>query len=510
MRSSMKLSFNPRHWNAGILAIAGLAVALFLCPRAVFGLTGADPATTAAPTATATATPAAEAPSPAAAVPTFTTQAHMLNWGPGREKLADKGFSFDFFYVTDILADPANPTGTDRRLTDWQRLRGTINVDFGKFSALKGLSLWSTGLWQNGSNMGGVIGSISNPSGIVSSHQFRLDSITLTQKFLDNKVSIEAGIFAARDRYGLQPYGGAFVMEPLDYDFGNLGNARPSYDPESSPAVNLKITPNKYFAVESGFFMPPDDGEEHDYPTGWKPMSGAHGNTWDTAVFYNTFANHTPDQKNYQGQIQVGYIYNGSKAGSCSAYTGCSGFVDYSKTADYWNLYNASGAVHKAGLSKNASTGISYDGGVLIDDEVYVDHNYEVYAMVNQPVYRVAAGSNRGLDVLFGVNTGPQEKSEVPTEFVAGAVFNGPITCRPTDTLAVGMTYAKIGSDYNDAMTAYYGPGYTLNNETQIEVNYDLHVFPWLQFQPVYQHFSSVGGSNKSATVAGMRVFVDF
>ena len=45
MRSSMKLSFNPRHWNAGILAIAGLAVALFLCPRAVFGLTGADPAT---------------------------------------------------------------------------------------------------------------------------------------------------------------------------------------------------------------------------------------------------------------------------------------------------------------------------------------------------------------------------------------------------------------------------------------------------------------------------------
>ncbi len=318
MRSSMKLSFNPRHWNAGILAIVGLAVALFLCPRAVFGLTGADPATTAAPTATATATPAAEAPSPAAAVPTFTTQAHMLNWGPGRDKLAEKGFSFDFFYITDVLADPANPTRTDRRVADWQRLRGTINVDFGKFSSLKGLSLWSTGLWQNGTNMGGVIGSISNPSGIVSSHQFRLDSITLTQKFLQNKVSIEAGIFAARDRYALQPYGGAFVMEPLDYDFGNLGIARPSYDPESSPAVNLKITPNKYFAVESGYFLPPDDGEQHDYPTGWKPESGSHGGTWDTAVFYNTFVNHTPEQKNYQGQIQVGFIYNGSKAGSCS------------------------------------------------------------------------------------------------------------------------------------------------------------------------------------------------
>jgi carbohydrate-selective porin OprB len=506
----MKLSFNPRHWNAGILAIAGLAVALFLCPRAVFGLTGADSATTAAPTATATAAPAAEAPSPAAAVPTFTTQPHMLNWGPGRQKLADKGFSFDLFYITDALADPGNPTGTDRRFSDWQRIRGTVNVDFGKFSQLKGLSLWATGLWQNGTNMGGVIGSIANPSGLVSSHQFRLDSITLTQQFLQNKVSVQAGIFAARDFYGLQPYGGSFVMEPLDYDFGNMGNTRMSYDPESSPAVNLKITPNKYFAIESGYFLPPDDGEQHDYPTGWKPMSGSHGNTWDTAVFYNTFVNHTAEQKNYQGQIQVGFSYNGSKAGSCtlapSEKNGCSGFVDYGKSAAYIN-----GTLIPPPVKNVFLTG---PGG---SPQVYVDGNSQIYGMVNQPVYRVAAGSNRGLDLLFGVDMDTkQSEAEVPTEFVAGAVFNGPIACRPTDTVAFGMAYDKIGSDFNNYQKALFNDtegtlgSRGLNNETQIEINYNLHVFPWMQFMPVYQHYSSVGGSNKTASVAGMRVFVDF
>jgi len=447
-----------------LAVVSSFALILVMFALPTFASSGDQPAADSSAVAADPQSSSSPAVAPEPKGMAFMHQDYMLNWGPERKKLADEGFRFNFFYITDALGDVRHPTGTDERFSNWQRIRGTVDVDFGKFSSAKGLSYHATGLWQNGVNMGGVIGSIANPSGIVSSHQFRLDSMWLSQKFAQDKVLVTAGLMASQDFYGIQEFGGSFLNEPMDYNYGNMGNVRASYDPETGPGAELKIIPNKRFYVKTGFFMPADDGERHPYPTGFNYKNGHIGSTSDTEVGYYTDAGAPTTRKSYPGIIKAGFIYNGGRA-----------FTDYSK-----------------GLGTPVSG------------------NYTIYLQANQPVYRAAAGSNRGLDVTFGFNIGAQSKSEVPTEFTGGLIVNGPITARPKDSLSFGFVYSKIGSDFNHVRNAL-APGTGLSDEKLYEINYKAQVFPWLTLQPVYQYFANVGGRSKGAAgLAGFRLVSTF
>lgn len=402
----------------------------------------------------------------AAAATDMWHQPTMLNWGPAREKLAEHGLSYNFHYYAVALGNPNAPQGTDEHFGNWERIRGTVDADFGKFSAWHGLYFHATAVWQNGVDMGSVIGSIASPSGLISSHQFRLDSMTLTQNFVKDKVQLTAGIMASQDLYGLDYYIGYFVAEPLFYNFGNMGNVRASYDPESAPAVNLKIVPSKSYFVQSGYFLPSDDGEQHKYPTGFNYKSGNHGATFNIAAGYNTDANAPKTRKSYPGVYQAGFIVNGSKAGSVSATTGASGFFDYNQSK-------------------------------------YVDGNHLFYLQANQPVYRVQAGSDRGLDAAFGVSTSPADKAKIPTQYTAGLIFHAPIAQRAKDSVALGLVASPIGDAFNRYTVAHGGTA--LKNETLIELNYRAQLTPWLSIQPVYQHYANVGGSKHDANLAGFQ-----
>jgi porin len=93
-----------------------------------------------------------------------------------------------------------------------------------------------TGLWQFGGNLGADIGVLANPSGLVSAHTTRLDSFWLQQAFLGNHLFIKAGQFAGLDFYGNQEYGASFLIDPLDYVFGNLfSTTYESFNPAGTP-----------------------------------------------------------------------------------------------------------------------------------------------------------------------------------------------------------------------------------------------------------------------------------
>ncbi len=91
------------------------------------------------------------------------TEKYLLgDWGGARTRLEEqKGIKFDFFYVGDLLA---NPKGGQETATGWNRVRGTMDIDFNKLIGAKGLTFHVTGLWQGGVNLGGsYLGSIANP-----------------------------------------------------------------------------------------------------------------------------------------------------------------------------------------------------------------------------------------------------------------------------------------------------------------------------------------------------------
>jgi len=135
------------------------------------------------------------------------------DWGGERSALAEKGVAFDFFYISDMLANPSG--GLQQTYAGWERIRGTVDVNFDKMIQWHGLSFHATGLWQSGADLGGKIGTLANPSDLVSRHSTRLDSFWVQQLFLHNKVRIRAGQLAGLDFYGNQEYGGTWLIEPL-------------------------------------------------------------------------------------------------------------------------------------------------------------------------------------------------------------------------------------------------------------------------------------------------------
>ena len=405
------------------------------------------------------AQPASQAPSQTASAPPtdLWNQPYMFNWGPERQRLADNGLTFTFFYITDAFGDLGVSKGTRTEFNGWYRIRGTVDVDFGKFTSAKGLTFHITGLWQGGQNMGAIIGSIANPSGLVSIHTFRLDSAWLQQSLLDGKVVITGGQMAAQDFYGLALNGGNYLMEPLDYNFGNMGNVYASWDPASGPAGNIKIAPFKHFFLQTGIFS----GRNYS-DTGWNytKMSAP---TYDSEVGF-TYGGETASGKTYPGIVKVGSIFN--------------------------NAY------------------INSDGTAFINSNTLLptQSNYLVYLQAAQAIYRMEPGSNRGLDVLFGVSASPSGVlSVVNQEYKGGVSFNGPFGIRPKDSVSFGLVYSKINGKYNDYLTTSGLP--TLANETAIEINYKAQLTPWLILQPTMQHYSNVGGiHNHAAYLAGFRL----
>src|ERR1700740_514802 len=172
------------------------------------------------------------------------------DWGGKRSKLAEKGISFDFFYITDLEANPSG--GMQQTQAGWPRIRGTIDINFDRIIEWQGLSFHTTGLWQSGVNLGAKIGTLANPSDLVSAHTTRLDSFWLQQLFFNNKLRIRAGQLAGLDFYGNQEYGGSWLIEPMGYAFGNLfSTIYESFNPAGTPGAEIRVAPTRNFYVKS-------------------------------------------------------------------------------------------------------------------------------------------------------------------------------------------------------------------------------------------------------------------
>ena len=205
------------------------------------------------------------------ATPTDLLHRPYLTGDPGnyRSDLASKGITFDLQYVNDYFGVVKGDTirGHD---DDWGRVRFTLDVDFGKLAGINGLSFHITGLNQNGGNAGNNIGSVANPSSLVSAQTSRLDSYWLQQKLFNGVLVLKIGQMAQQDFYGVQEYGGSYVMEPLGYAYGTLfGAVHATFDPASKPGAEIQLHPYGGFYLKSmyqkGQSNPYGDQDHHGF-----------------------------------------------------------------------------------------------------------------------------------------------------------------------------------------------------------------------------------------------------
>jgi carbohydrate-selective porin OprB len=101
-------------------------------------------------------------------------ETHLLGDRDGmRTRLVDRGWRFDFQYVSDTLwgfKSQQTPFAT------WNRFRATVDIEFGALAGLDGWYFHATALAQGGGNLGLDLGLVTGPSGLVSANKTRLDS----------------------------------------------------------------------------------------------------------------------------------------------------------------------------------------------------------------------------------------------------------------------------------------------------------------------------------------------
>jgi Thiamine pyrophosphate enzyme, C-terminal TPP binding domain/Carbohydrate-selective porin, OprB family len=169
-------------------------------------------------------------------------QEYLLgDWGGMRTRLLERGVRFDFFYMSDSLWGLESQQ--KGQFASWNRFRGTIDVDFGALAGLKGWYFHATALTQGGGNLGEDLGLLTGPSGMASASTTRLDSWWIEKRWLDDHIIARIGQFAGQDFYGVQHHGASFIFEPMGYALGNLFTTFESFDPFSTPAMEIRVVP---------------------------------------------------------------------------------------------------------------------------------------------------------------------------------------------------------------------------------------------------------------------------
>ena len=430
------------------------------------------------------------------ATPTDFLHRSYLTGDPGeyRSSLANKGVTFSLQYINDYFGIVQGDT-TRGHDDDWGRVRLTIDVDFEKLLGIHGLTFHITGLNQNGGNAGANIGSIANPSSLVSAQTTRVDTYWLQYKMFHDMLWIRGGQLAQQDDYGVQEYGSSYVMEPLGYAYGNLfSNVNATFDPASKPGVEIQLHPYGGFYGKAMF----QNGQSNPY--GDQDQHGVGFDTGGPGVLSSEIGYRQDDPSQwpvYKPGTSAKDGKDGKTVAADSTY----------KFGKRWFWEGTLPEVYKIGLYWNFGDFVDLRNGYNIHQ------NYLIYASINQAVFREShygPGYFRGLDAFIGGTFSPDNDSPLPWQITGGLRYTGLFPTRDKDTLAFGVV-ASHRSDALDTAASALAFG-SSEDETAIELNYAAEVTPWLLVQPTFQYYFNPGGTSRheNAALLGVRTKVVF
>jgi porin len=383
---------------------------------------------------------------------------HLLgDWGGLRPRLSERGVTFDFQYVSDALANVESPEAD--RFASWNRFRWTVDVDFGELVGEHDLFFHATALWQGGGNLGAYLGTLSSPSGMSSMNTCRLDSWWIEKRWLNERLTVRIGQFAAQDFYGAQHYAASFIFEPMGYALGNLFTDFESFDPPSTPALEVLVVPIRHFYVKS--------------------MVEAE----DRTPFANNPTGFVPQFRGVPVSVyEIGFS-PGKSATSVRAFDSVESRKGYSGLYRFGASYNPGKFITAQGTSQSG--------------------NYLLYWMANQALWRVDPKGARGLDGTLSYDWSPANVNRNNTVLTAGLRFNEPLPLPIHNTISLGYVQNRLSQQFASQ-------GAPWKPEHAVELNALLDPLPMLLLQPVIQYYENVGAKTGHAVVLGFRSKVEF
>ncbi len=401
-------------------------------------------------------------------------------WGT-RDDLLGKGISYDLQYVNDFFGLASGKNVSDGRSADFGRVRLTLDIDLEKLAGIPGLTFHVSAINQTGGNAGKNLGTYANPSSIMGENTTRVDTYWLQEALFNKVLVLRAGQLAQQDNYGVQEYGGSFLLEPLGYAFGNLfGNVNATFDPASKPGAEILINPAKGFYAKSMF----QGGDPNPYGN---DRNGLAFNLSGAGVLASEIGYRTEGSSITEPKPSISSKDKEMKAPITD---------DGIKT-----LFEGLPAVYKLGLYNNFGNFTNPSNGHIVRG------NYLLYGMINQAIFReghYGEAAKKGLDAFVGADLSPSDVNFAYFELTTGIRYTGLIPQRKNDVAALGLVLTDFSHNYNTSSTHY-------SSETAVEVNYKVQLTPWFYVQPDMQVFANPGGQSQATDLLlGVRANVVF
>lgn len=390
------------------------------------------------------------------------------DWGGGRSKLARDGVTIGSSYVADILGNPVG--GNAHGIAFAGSFGLDINIDFGVFSTLKGLELYTSVVARTGTNLSAKkIGNQFNVAQVYGGQNIRYNELYLRLTLLSGYVLMKAGRLNG---------GNDFLQSELYYKYVNNGF-------DGNPVSIFLNTPSftAYPNATWGFFLQfftykrllakfaiyvaePDVSQNRYHGFNWT-FNGSDGVLLMTEWSYQV--NRLKGDTGYPGNYRVGFYYVTDQKGP------------------------------------------KFKGGHYHGDWGY-------YFLLDQMVYRHGE-TDRGLTPFVALLFAPKDRNIQPFYMTAGLVYKGLFAKRPQDYTNIGVIYGKYSSDMRAAQelakqTKMVGPfgNRPQNFEAVIELNHWFQVNQWFQIVPDIQYIINPKGFGNipDALVVGAQVGVVF
>jgi porin len=380
------------------------------------------------------------------------------SWNGLRTHLLDHGVKFDFQYVSDSLGNIKSQQPD--RFASWNRFRWTLDISFGQLIQEQGLYFHATALWQGGGNLGTYLGVITSPSGMSSGNTCRLDSWWIEKRWFNERLVARVGQFAGQDFYGAQYNAASFIFEPMGYALNNLFTDFESFDPPSTPALEVRVM----------------------------PTHGTYVKAMVEAEDRNPFAhNSTGFVPQFRGQpvseYEIGFT-PGKKSTSVRAFDTVESRKGYSGLYQFGASFNPGEFTAAAGQQRSG--------------------NYLLYWMASQALWRVNPQGAKGLDATLSFDWSPANENKNNRVLTAGARFNEPLPMNFHNTMSIGFVQNNLSQQFLPPGAKPY------QAERALEFNALLDVGPMLLLQPVIQYYANAGGGPHRAVVIGFRTKFEF
>ncbi len=400
-------------------------------------------------------------------------------WGARTMLEEDYGLTFEFYYTVDVLATVSG--GVRRRVTAPGEIDLLLTAELEPLIGWQGARVFLYGLGTHGDDPSDDVGDIQAVDNVEAFDTWKLYEAWLEQDFLDQRISVLAGLYDVNSEFDVIPGGAVFIHSShgIGADFGLSGRNGPSIFPVTSLAVRLEARPtDSCFArivVADGVPGDPDD------PRGTQVIldrddglliAGEVGCLNLPSEEVRGRMHHTEGELPTAEQL---YGYYGKYAVGVWGYTG--------EFGDFENGVNEN-------LRRRGSWG--------------------VYALSEQGVFFEEDDPAQGLSVFGRIGFADERVNAVDAYLGAGLNYRGAIPGRGRDQLGFAVAAAHLGDEFRDALRRASGGAEQW--EVALELTYRARITEWLSVQPDVQLVINPGGEPDldDAVIVGARVLMSF